>query len=473
MSANRRLKKLPLKSPSEWLDAGMSEIYRNMTLAGCTSFDGHSYAIMDHHDDKIRNLFAAYNANLARFTHGARGTREEMYEHAARYGMWNPDAYEAYMAGGSEESIRNGLLAPDHPTRDSHAPALPPADPVLVFHIPEYDPSQPRVELASLSHGHRLYMTRDEELRTDIAAKLGGTDFLSTREAIARGKDVSGVPYVFDLFWIENTNGDPVLSLFRYRETQVDVLVQADPDDKNHEWTGTTGWRRESRHWSALDIQPGGWTHEQYVRGYGLFPSSARGALQDVRGLFRQLGDEQSWLRLMIEFFPDYGFSEYDRALAMRSRNTAENFALHVLRGRWPEYEARIIGNPRFVESYARIVLLRLGSLVHWPEGEAEMIRAADPEAALEYALRIRRRRWEDAEPLFAVRGDIALRYAQEMLHGEFPAGEREIADGDIWASDYAELIRRRFLAGEAALRQSDWLWPRYVARFPDAQKAA
>jgi hypothetical protein len=83
LSFMRRLfARVPFRTPSEWLDAGNEEIYRNMKVLGLSNFDGYGVCIFKSEPQQQRNLYAAFNA-MTSFNYGyGIHTKDEMYAYA-------------------------------------------------------------------------------------------------------------------------------------------------------------------------------------------------------------------------------------------------------------------------------------------------------------------------------------------------------------------------------------------------------
>jgi hypothetical protein len=467
-SRKRQFDSIPVKSPTEWLDAGARFIYENMYLAGSTNLDGHAYDCRESSFDKsrlkLRSLYSAYNAVLAHDHNWMINTIQDMYEYAASYG--DEPVHDTFKHAGNSYRIRKGLLALDHPTRDEHAPALPTSPSFRTFDL-SYILNSGRLELSKLPGGHSLHTAVDEDVVRSIVSQLDGKGGLRSNSSSNNPCSNKLPPNAFNLFWIENEASEPVLALHHYSDGKITTLVRSNKSW----WSDQLKHRLSSRDWNNFDVVDG-FIKEEYVTGYGSLPSKSLAAFEELRGLFQQLGDEQAWLRLSIDVLPDYRFSEYDLALSMRDQDTAHYYAEKVLNGRWFDYERRIIGNPKLVVDYARIVLLRAGSIDDWPEGEADILRFLRADDAIEYALRIRKRRWIEAEPLIGSLPRTAIRYAEEMLQGEFPDGEKEISLVSAYSYRYASLIGKRFEPGELIMKV-DYpdQWQQYCDRFPDAKR--
>jgi len=78
-----------------------------------------------------------------------------------------------------------------------------------------------------------------------------------------------------------------------------------------------------------------------------------------------------------------------------------------------------------------------------------------DDEYALRYAKEIIKGRWEMGEPAIASDPETAAEYASEILDGRFPLGEAAISTDAESSYVYACTIRERFLLGEEAISQS------------------
>lgn len=122
----------------------------------------------------------------------------------------------------------------------------------------------------------------------------------------------------------------------------------------------------------------------------------------------------------------------------------AYNYALNVIKGRWPEGEATIAKHPMWAYLYAKNVI---GG--RWPEVEPTI--AKDPGSAVLYAKDVIKGRWSEGEHAIAKDPYLAHKYAIDVIKGRFPEGEEAIAIG--W---------------KATGWNSGWR-NRYLKEFPDA----
>lgn len=100
---------------------------------------------------------------------------------------------------------------------------------------------------------------------------------------------------------------------------------------------------------------------------------------------------------------------------------TSVHYAINVLKGRFPEAEAKISAECRLAVKYAMEVLVPLGI-----------------------------KRFPEAEEAIATRARESYEYAAYVLGDRFPAGEKMISEWAIWSSLYArDVIKGPFALGE------------------------
>jgi len=101
---------------------------------------------------------------------------------------------------------------------------------------------------------------------------------------------------------------------------------------------------------------------------------------------------------------------------------------------RWPEAEPYILKNPHVAIKYAN-------ELMHgerWPELEKIVIN--DPDLAYRYALFNIDGRWPEAEPTIMKDAESAYYYAYNVLQKRWPAAEKMILN-----SEYAAAYKKNF----------------------------
>lgn len=77
----------------------------------------------------------------------------------------------------------------------------------------------------------------------------------------------------------------------------------------------------------------------------------------------------------------------------IKNPRAAIDFAINILKKRWPAAESVIMKDPFSAYNYANTVLKK----TRWPEAEQYIMK--DPDAAALYAVKILKRRWPEAEP--------------------------------------------------------------------------
>jgi hypothetical protein len=109
------------------------------------------------------------------------------------------------------------------------------------------------------------------------------------------------------------------------------------------------------------------------------------------------------------------------------------NYAIKVIKGRWPEAEPNIIKHPLAAVTYAAAEIGR------WPEAEPAI--ASDPQAAFEYASRVIKGRWPEGEPAILTDGEMAFNYASRVVRGRVPEMEPAILQNPMAAYNYASRV--------------------------------
>jgi hypothetical protein len=155
------------------------------------------------------------------------------------------------------------------------------------------------------------------------------------------------------------------------------------------------------------------------------------------------------------ETAPDLFWDKYRNnpaELKKREQYIAKNpkyaylYAKDVIKGPWKPGEAAIAPKPVFAYAYARDVIKG-----PWKPGEAAIAKSPTIiidggevyNYALDYADHVLHGRFPAGEKIIASNPVTAYYYALEVLHGRFPAGEKAIADDEEYdvASEYARDI--------------------------------
>jgi hypothetical protein len=126
------------------------------------------------------------------------------------------------------------------------------------------------------------------------------------------------------------------------------------------------------------------------------------------------------------------------QAVRHRDMNAKQAFfhARNMLKGRFPEGEAKIATNGFYACEYARNILHG-----RFPAGEAAI--ATDANNSYLYARYVLKGRFPEGEAKIATNGRNAYEYAKNILHGRFPAGEEAIAADSEYAGNYTAYVSR------------------------------
>ena len=120
----------------------------------------------------------------------------------------------------------------------------------------------------------------------------------------------------------------------------------------------------------------------------------------------------------------------------LQNRDDAFIYAKYVIQGRWPEYEETMGDNPIDLLDYCSEVIR--GRL---PEKEHIMLKS--PEWAAFYARTIIKDRWPEAEPIILQNGLAAVGYATHVIKGRWPEAEPMIMENSRWAYEYVRNVVR------------------------------
>lgn len=115
----------------------------------------------------------------------------------------------------------------------------------------------------------------------------------------------------------------------------------------------------------------------------------------------------------------------------IKNPRAASEYAIKILKKRWPAAEPIIMKDPLSAFNYANIVLKKK----RWPEAEPFIMK--DPNLANLYALKILKRRWPEAEPYIMKDPENAYFYAYYILKKKWPEAEPYIMNDHYWGNKY------------------------------------
>lgn len=126
---------------------------------------------------------------------------------------------------------------------------------------------------------------------------------------------------------------------------------------------------------------------------------------------------------------------EKRKNVIMKSPKYAYDYARRVIKGRWPEAEKYIMEDPNYIYRYALNVIRG-----RWHE--AEPIIMKDPEAAFLYAVDVIEGRWPEAEKYIMKASICAVfSYAKEILKRPWPEVESYIMEDEFWWEEYKSFL--------------------------------
>ena len=155
--------------------------------------------------------------------------------------------------------------------------------------------------------------------------------------------------------------------------------------------------------------------------------------------------------------------------IILSTPDSAIQYAVDVIRGRWPEAESSIMNNPYAAVKYAVYVIKG-----RWPEAESNIIK--DPYAAVEYAIKILKRRWPEAESSFMEMPYSAMSYVRDILKRRWPEAESNIMKNPYVAVEYArDVIKGRWPEAESSIMENPLAAMEYARdvikrRWPEAE---
>ena len=100
-----------------------------------------------------------------------------------------------------------------------------------------------------------------------------------------------------------------------------------------------------------------------------------------------------------------------------QSSYSAFKYVSEIIKGRWPMGESAISQDSRYAYLYAKDILKK-----RWPEGEPAISK--DSHYASLYATEILEERWPEGEPAISRNPEDAYEYALEFIHGRWPEAE-------------------------------------------------
>ena len=117
--------------------------------------------------------------------------------------------------------------------------------------------------------------------------------------------------------------------------------------------------------------------------------------------------------------------------IILSTPDSAIQYAVDVIKGRWPEAESSIMNNPYAAMSYAAYVIKG-----RWPEAESIIMK--DPLAAMEYARDVIKGRWPEAESRIMENPLAAMEYARDVIKRRWPEAESIIMKDSYAAAMYS-----------------------------------
>ena len=164
----------------------------------------------------------------------------------------------------------------------------------------------------------------------------------------------------------------------------------------------------------------------------------------------------------------------------IRDQELAIKYASQAIKGRWPEAEPTIIFDPEKAVQYARDVIKG-----RWPEAEDEIIKSVFQ--SYYYARDVIKGRWPEAEgkisnyPQATVSTHMAIKYARDVIKGRWPEAEEAIINSPYFvrsgsAIEYArDVIKGRWPEAEDKISKNPQLAYNYAkdvikGRWPEAE---
>lgn len=141
------------------------------------------------------------------------------------------------------------------------------------------------------------------------------------------------------------------------------------------------------------------------------------------------------------------------------------DYAMHAIKGRWPEAEPYIMEAPYEAVNYAADVIKG-----RWPDAEPYIMQEAS--AAVEYVRKVVQGRWPEAEDSILDDGD-----ARDLVNYAIAAGLPRWAKAEsvIYEDPTATALYQMHVIGarnpdiEDVIKQSKFAWGIYTGKFPDA----
>ena len=156
-------------------------------------------------------------------------------------------------------------------------------------------------------------------------------------------------------------------------------------------------------------------------------------------------------------------------SIIMKNPYVAVSYAVYVIKGRWPEAESNIMKDPQAAVGYAVYVIKG-----RWPEAESNIMR--DPYAAVEYAIKILKGRWPEAESSIMEMPYSAMNYVRDILKRRWPEAESIIMKDPYVAVEYArDVIKGRWPEAESSIMENPNAAMEYArdvikGRWPEAE---
>jgi len=146
--------------------------------------------------------------------------------------------------------------------------------------------------------------------------------------------------------------------------------------------------------------------------------------------------------------------------IIMTEPYTAYEYAVNILKRRWPEAEEVIKTDAKAAFLYAK--RFRPNSRKGWPEAE-EVIMTGDPKDVYTYAQTFKPNGWPEAEPYIAKNAESAFWYAAVFKRGRWPEAEEILKTDAHFAYLYAkEIIEGRWHEAEEVIMADETYGPRY-----------
>jgi len=152
-------------------------------------------------------------------------------------------------------------------------------------------------------------------------------------------------------------------------------------------------------------------------------------------------------------------FREFEPYI-MKDPDSASNYAIEILKRRWPAAEKYIVKSPDGAYLYSWLILKR-----RWPAAEKYIMK--DPEYSSHYAINVIKGRWPEAEHRIMKSPEGACEYARVILKKRWPAAEKYIMEDPEYAAYYAkDVMKKRWPAAEKYIKEDEEIWNEYKKHF-------